>query len=174
MYIIIKVFNIVQNISTYYKIFLYIYFFLVTEMSANERKSRVKRLKAKKLQEFIARTQAQIIEKRAKQSKQPKSKVLLTPILENASLAERPKINAKPTIYKQLDIDKMDRTILESGIYDDKPLIFFGKEEYTRRVINNVEDIKNIIKSFNSYRDTIESMGNECQEVSETSIDTFR
>ncbi|XP_011205921.2 DNA-directed RNA polymerase, mitochondrial [Bactrocera dorsalis] len=145
----------------------------VTDMSASERKSRVKRLKAKKLQEFIARTQAQIIEKWAKESKQLKTKIPLTPILENATVAERPKINIEPTIYKQINIDEMDRTILESGMYDDKPLIFFGKEDYTKHLINKTEDINNIIKSFNSYRDILESMGNECQEVSETPIDTF-
>lgn len=143
-------------------------------MSANERKSRVKRLKAKKLQEFIARTQAQIIEKRAKESKQLKNKTPLTPIIENRTVAEKPKINAELTISKQIDIGEMDRTILESGIYDDKPFIFFGKEEYTKLVINNTEDINNIIKSFNSYRDILESMGNECQEVTETPIDNFR
>ncbi|XP_036223864.2 DNA-directed RNA polymerase, mitochondrial isoform X5 [Bactrocera oleae] len=145
----------------------------VTDMSANERKSRVKRLKAKKLQEFIARTQAQIIEKRAKESKQLKNKTPLTPIIENRTVAEKPKINAELTISKQIDIGEMDRTILESGIYDDKPFIFFGKEEYTKLVINNTEDINNIIKSFNSYRDILESMGNECQEVTETPIDNF-
>ncbi|XP_011193541.1 DNA-directed RNA polymerase, mitochondrial isoform X1 [Zeugodacus cucurbitae] len=142
----------------------------VTDISANERKSRVKRLKAKKLQEFIARTQAQIIEKRAKENKNLKYK---TPVLENVSLGDKPKINAEPAIFKQIDIYEMDRTILESGIYDDKPMIFFGKEEYTKRVINNTEDINNIIKSFNSYRDIIESMGNECQDISETQEDAF-
>ncbi|XP_053957497.1 DNA-directed RNA polymerase, mitochondrial isoform X1 [Anastrepha ludens] len=141
----------------------------VTDKSANERKSRVKRLRAKKLQAFIAKTQAQIIEKRAREAKQLKNKISVSNVMENVT----PKIKAEPAIYKQIAIDEMDHTILESGIYDDKPLIFFGKEEYTKRVISNTEDIKNIIKSFNNYRDIIESVGNECQDSCEIPIDSF-
>ncbi|XP_036320610.1 DNA-directed RNA polymerase, mitochondrial, partial [Rhagoletis pomonella] len=67
----------------------------------------------------------------------------------------------------------MDRTILESGIYDDKPIIFVGKEEYIKRALNNAEDIKDIIMSYNNYRDIIESAANERQDSFETPIESY-
>ncbi|XP_067622531.1 DNA-directed RNA polymerase, mitochondrial isoform X2 [Eurosta solidaginis] len=132
---------------------------LLEDISANERKSRVKRLKAKKLQEFINKTQAQIIEKRSKVGKRTKNKKPILNKLGNRVGA----ISTADSASQQFDIDEIDRTILESGMYDDKPLIYFGKEEYMKRAINSSEGFQNIIKSFNNYRDIIESVGNDPQ-----------
>uniref|UniRef100_W8B9K7 DNA-directed RNA polymerase n=2 Tax=Ceratitis capitata TaxID=7213 RepID=W8B9K7_CERCA len=140
----------------------------VTDISANERKSRVKRLKAKKLQEFIAKTQAQIIEKRAREEKQLRNK-----IPQGATPTVNARLKSDELILKEFDVNEIDRSILESGIYDDKPLIFFGKEEHTKHIITNPDDINNIIKSFNNYREILESVGNECPDACETQIDTF-
>ncbi|XP_017154229.1 DNA-directed RNA polymerase, mitochondrial [Drosophila miranda] len=129
----------------------------VTEQTASERKSRVKRLKSKKLAEFIQKTQMQILEKRAREEKRglKKGKVGL-----ELDMSQR-----QPVEYQKIDMEALDGSILESGIYDDRPLLFFGKDEYTKQIIASPEEVQNILKSFHNFRDIIESMGSEQQEA---------
>ncbi|XP_026844287.1 DNA-directed RNA polymerase, mitochondrial [Drosophila persimilis] len=129
----------------------------VTEQTASERKSRVKRLKSKKLAEFIQKTQMQILEKRAREEKRglKKGKVGL-----ELDMSQR-----QPVEYQKIDMEALDGSILESGIYDDRPMLFFGKDEYTKQIIARPEEVQNILKSFHNFRDIIESMGSEQQEA---------
>ncbi|XP_034670201.1 DNA-directed RNA polymerase, mitochondrial [Drosophila subobscura] len=129
----------------------------VTELTASERKSRVKRLKSKKLAEFIQKTQQQILEKRAREEKRGLKKSSKGSL---ESAAQR-----QPVEYQKIDMEALDGSILESGIYDDRPMLFFGKDEYTKQIIANPEEVQNILKSFHNFRDIIESMGNEQQEA---------
>lgn len=128
-------------------------FTLVTAATASERKSRVKRLKTKKLAEFIQKTQQQILEKRSREERRSLKK---TSIGSEALAAQR-----QPAEYQKIDMDALDSSILEAGLYDDKPLLFFGKEMYTKQIVSNPEHVNTILKSFQSYRDIIESMENE-------------
>lgn len=130
--------------------------FPVTEQAISERRSRVKRLKSKKLADFIQKAQLQILDKRAREDKKDnrKSKV------GGLELSQR-----QPVEYQKIDIEALDGSVLESGIYDDRPMLFFGKDEYTKQVIANPEEVQNILKSFNNFRDIIESMENERHEA---------
>ncbi|XP_016945541.3 DNA-directed RNA polymerase, mitochondrial [Drosophila suzukii] len=126
----------------------------VTEQAISERRSRVKRLKSKKLADFIQKAQQQILERRAREDrKDKKTKGVL-------DLAQR-----QPVEYQKIDMEALDGSILESGIYDDRPMLFFGKDEYTKQVIANPEEMQNILKSFHNFRDIIESMGNDQHEA---------
>ncbi|EDW87211.1 DNA-directed RNA polymerase, mitochondrial [Drosophila yakuba] len=126
----------------------------VTEQAISERRSRVKRLKSKKLADFIQKAQQQILERRAREDrKDKKSKGLV-------DLAQR-----QPVEYQKIDMEALDGSILESGIYDDRPMLFFGKDEYTKQVIANPDEVQNILKSFHNFRDIIESMGNDQHEA---------
>ncbi|XP_068140133.1 DNA-directed RNA polymerase, mitochondrial [Drosophila tropicalis] len=139
----------------------YVEFLEVTEMTASERKSRVKRLKSKKLSEFIQKTQLQILEKRAKEERRGKKESS-----KMEDLAQR-----QPVEYQKIDMEALDGcSVLESGIYDDRPLLFFGKDEYTKQVIANPEEVQQILKSFHNFRDIIEGMESERQEFAETDI----
>ncbi|XP_022226016.2 DNA-directed RNA polymerase, mitochondrial [Drosophila obscura] len=128
----------------------------VTELTASERKSRVKRLKSKKLAEFIQKTQQQILDKRAREEKRG---------LKKSSKGGLEPAQRQPVEYQKIDMEALDGSILESGIYDDRPMLFFGKDEYTKQIIANPEEVQNILKSFHNFRDIIESMGNEQQEA---------
>ncbi|XP_017107338.2 DNA-directed RNA polymerase, mitochondrial [Drosophila bipectinata] len=126
----------------------------VTEQAISERRSRVKRLKSKKLAEFIQKTQQQILERRAREDKKDKK------TKTGMELPQR-----QPVEYQKIDIDTLDGSLLESGIYDDRPMLFFGKDKYTKQVIANPDEVQNILKSFHNFRDIIESMGNEQMEA---------
>jgi len=126
----------------------------VTEQAISERRSRVKRLKSKKLADFIHKAQQQILERRAREyRKDKKTKCVL-------DLAQR-----QPVEYQKIDMEALDGSILESGVYDDRPMLFFGKDEYTKQVIANPEEVQNILKSFQNFRDIIESMENDQHEA---------
>ncbi|XP_030382801.1 DNA-directed RNA polymerase, mitochondrial isoform X2 [Scaptodrosophila lebanonensis] len=133
----------------------------VTELTASERKSKVKRLKSKKLSEFIQRTQQQILEKRAREERRAR---------KNKSGEETLR---QPVEYQKINLEVLDSSILESGIYDDRPLIFFGKDEYTKQVVSNPEEMQNILKSFHNFREIIESMEHEKQENSEAALSSY-
>lgn len=140
---------------------MFFFFTLVTAATASERKSRVKRLKAKKLSEFIQKTQQQILEKRSREERRSQKKTS-----GSNETAQR-----QPAEYQKIDMDALDSSILQAGLYDDKPLLFFGKDMYTKQLVSNPEHVNTILKSFQSYRDIIESMENE-QHV-EGELDTF-
>ncbi|EDV57302.1 uncharacterized protein Dere_GG24614 [Drosophila erecta] len=126
----------------------------VTEQAISERRSRVKRLKSKKLADFIQKAQQQILERRAREDrKDKKSKGVL-------DLAQR-----QPVEYQKINMEALDGSVLESGIYDDRPMLFFGKDEYTKQVIANPEEVQNILKSFHNFRDIMESMENDQHEA---------
>ncbi|EDV99133.1 DNA-directed RNA polymerase, mitochondrial [Drosophila grimshawi] len=136
----------------------------VTELTASERKSRVKRLKSKKLAEFIQKTQLQILEKRAREERR---------VLKKGKPGTEEAAPRQPAEYQKIDIDPLDSSILEAGLYDDKPLIFFGKEMYTKQVIANPDEVHKILKSFHNYRNIIESMENEQQDNVEADLTSF-
>lgn len=114
----------------------------------------MKRLKSKKLAEFIQKTQQQILERRAREDKNDK---------KTKTAIEMPQ--RQPVEYQKIDIDTLDDSLLESGLYDDRPMLFFGKDKYTKQVIANPDEVQNILKSFHNFRDIIESMGNEQMEA---------
>ncbi|KAH8413246.1 hypothetical protein KR009_009118 [Drosophila setifemur] len=122
----------------------------VTEQAINERRSRVKRLKSKKLADFIQKTQQQILDRRAREERKDKK------TKGGVELSQR-----QPVEYQKFDLDTLDASMLESGTYDDRPMLFFGKDKYTKQVIANPEEVQNILKSFHNFREIIESMGNE-------------
>ncbi|KRF82011.1 uncharacterized protein Dvir_GJ17831, isoform B [Drosophila virilis] len=136
----------------------------VTELTASERKSRVKRLKSKKLAEFIQKTQLQILEKRARDERRA---------VKKGKTSSEEAAQRQPAEYQKIDLDALDSSILEAGMYDDKPLIFFGKETYTKQFIANPAEVHKILKSFHNYRDIIESMENERQDHAEADLSSF-
>lgn len=79
----------------------------------------------------------------------------------------------QPAEYQKIDLDAAASSILEAGLYDDKPLIFFGKETYTKQIISNPSEVHKIIKSFQNYRDIIEGMENDGQEHVEADLASF-
>ncbi|TDG46587.1 hypothetical protein AWZ03_007025 [Drosophila navojoa] len=136
----------------------------VTELTASERKSRVKRLKSKKLAEFIQKTQMQILDKRAREERR---------VQKNAKAGNDEAILRQPAEYQKIELDAVASSLLEAGLYDDKPLIFFGKDTYTKQIISNPTEVHKIIKSFENYRDIIEGMGNEGHEHIEADLASF-
>ncbi|XP_017063285.2 LOW QUALITY PROTEIN: DNA-directed RNA polymerase, mitochondrial [Drosophila eugracilis] len=126
----------------------------VTEQAISERRSRVKRLKSKKLADFIQKAQQQILERRARADRKDKKTKGILDLMQR-----------QPVEYQKVDMEALNCSVLESGIYDDRPLLFFGKDEYTKQVISNPEEVQNILKSFHNFRDIIESMGNDQHEV---------
>lgn len=128
----------------------------MTEKTANERRSRVKRLRAKQLQDFITKTKQQILGK-IKKDKPSKSRAAVQ--------------IPQPVEYQPIDMEAVDSSLIADGIYDDKPLIFFGNEKYTKEVIEDPQEIQNILKSFNNFRYIIEAIENEKDEPS---MDNFR
>ncbi|XP_017021954.1 DNA-directed RNA polymerase, mitochondrial [Drosophila kikkawai] len=128
----------------------------VTEQAISERRSRVKRLKSKKLADFIQKAQLQILERRAREDKKD-SKKSKGGALESTQ--------RQPVEYQKIDMEALDASVLESGLYDDRPMLFFGKDEYTKQVVANPEEVQNILKSFNNFRDIIESLENERHEA---------
>ena len=78
-------------------------------------------------------------------------------------------LKPQPIEYQRIDMEALHSSILDAGGYDDKPLIFFGNEKYTKRVVGNHKETLNIIKSFNNFRDIIETMTQE----HEHDLDTF-
>lgn len=66
----------------------------------------------------------------------------------------------QPIEYQKVNMEAFDSSILEAECYDDKPMIFFGKNEelVSKQILNNPEHIQQIIKSFHNFRDIIESL----------------
>lgn len=153
-------------IFSYVNIILFMndFYILVTDTAANERKSRVKRLKAKKLQDFIAKTQQEIIKKitNKKLKAKNKNKTVAEKSNQNdiASAAATAATLAQPIEYQKINMEALDSSLLEAGCYDDKPLIFFGKDEEikSKQILSNPEQVQQIIKSFHNFRDIIESL----------------
>lgn len=127
-------------------------------MTANERKSRVKHLKAQKLSEFI--DYADALEKPA----------VSVPANETKSKKSN---KPQPIEYQQIDMEALHSSILEAGGYDDKPLIFLGNENYTKHLLGNPQQVQEIIKSFNNFREIIDSMTHEEEHEYETHLNTF-
>ncbi|XP_075153749.1 mitochondrial RNA polymerase [Haematobia irritans] len=129
----------------------------VTDGAANVRKSRVQRLKSKKLQDFVAKTQQEIIKKiiNKKQKNDERSKT--------KSKNKNKTSLIQPIEYQKINLEALDSSVLESGSYDDKPLIFLGKdgEIISNKIVKNPEKIEQIIKSFQNFRDIIEGMEQE-------------
>ncbi|XP_060666767.1 DNA-directed RNA polymerase, mitochondrial [Drosophila nasuta] len=164
----------------------------VTELTASERKSRVKRLKSKKLAEFIQKTQMQILEKRAREERRAQKKgepcsgeaqlqleeyqqlILESHINSPAKLKNSEEtVQRQPAEYQKFDLDAVDSSILEAGMYDDKPIIFFGKDTYSKQIISNPTEVHNILKSFNNYRDILEGIEHERQDNIEADLARF-
>ncbi|XP_013107948.1 DNA-directed RNA polymerase, mitochondrial [Stomoxys calcitrans] len=134
----------------------------VMDGSANVRKSKVQRLKAKKLQDFVTRTQQEIIKKIT-------NKKLKSSASNERSCAKSKGKSAlvQPVEYQKINLEALDSSVLESGSYDDKPLIFFGKDEEIiySRMLTNPEKVDQIIKSFQNFRDIIEGMEQERNDI---------
>lgn len=163
----------------------------VTELTANERKSRVKRLKSKKLAEFIQKTQIQILEKRAREERRALKKgkaisgdgaqlqlseyqkLILDANGKTSKASSEEAAQRQPAEYQKIDLDAVDSSILQAGMYDDKPMIFFGKEMYTKQIVANPDEVLKILQSFHNYRDIIESMENERQDNIEADLANF-
>lgn len=119
----------------------------MTDTAATISMSKVQQLKAKRLQNFIAKTQREIRKKMVNKSTSKRSR--------KAAVVQ-------PIEYQKLNMDTLD-SLLEVGIYDDKPMIFFGKDEElgSETILKNPEQINQIIRSFQNFRDIIESMVQE-------------
>ncbi|KNC31315.1 hypothetical protein FF38_14279 [Lucilia cuprina] len=130
----------------------------VTDTAANERKSRVKRLKAKKLQDFITKTQQEILKKIANRKQKAKPKTTAEKL--SKTVVKPASTLLQPIEYQKINMEALDSSLLEAGCYDDKPMIFFGKDEEmkSQQILNNPEQIQQIIKSFHNFRDIIESL----------------
>lgn len=118
----------------------------VTNNAASERKNRVKRLKSKKLQEFILKIDKEIIKKIKNKRLKPQT--------------QTSKCLNQPTEYRKFNMDLLNPTLIESGNYDDIPMIFIGGEKSDitdQQLLNNPEKIQNILKSFDDIKDIIES-----------------
>ncbi|XP_037957761.1 DNA-directed RNA polymerase, mitochondrial [Teleopsis dalmanni] len=132
----------------------------VTNLSASERRNKVKRLRAKKLQDFIAHQH--MVKSGLVKKQELKAKINTIP----ATLAQQ------PCDYSKINLEALDSSILQAGTYDDKPLIFFGKDKHTERILNNPKEIQNILKSFNNFRDIIETMEYENREL-DAAMDSY-
>uniref|UniRef100_A0A1B0BRN9 DNA-directed RNA polymerase n=1 Tax=Glossina palpalis gambiensis TaxID=67801 RepID=A0A1B0BRN9_9MUSC len=118
----------------------------VTNNAASERKNRVKRLKSKKLQEFILKIDKEIIQKIKNKRLKPKT--------------QTSKCLNQPKEYRKFNMDLLNPTLIESGNYDDIPMIFIGGEKsdiIDQQLLNNPEKIQNILKSIDNIKDIIES-----------------
>lgn len=122
------------------------------------RQSKVKRLHSKKLQNFVAKTQKEIIQNISDSNRhQMVSK-------DSKKTRSRAKVSIiQPIEYQKINMEALDSSLLESGSYDDKPMIFVGKseEEVSSKILKNPEQVERIIKSFQNFRDIIESMEQE-------------
>lgn len=128
-------------------------FIAVTKTAANERISRVQHLKAKKLQRFITKTQQEIKKKIA--DKQAKVKTKSAPVKTNKLRST----SIQPVEYQKISMEALDNSSLLGTDYDDKPMIFFGKDdEVVLTHLNNPEKIEQIIKSFHNFRDILEGL----------------
>lgn len=152
----------------------YVEFLEVTNSAPKERKAKLKRLKAEKLQEFILKTQQKILEKRAKSEKslsasQKKAVAACgsAAAFSTSSSLTPPNTTSfkQPLEYQKLDIDVLHNSIHEPGVFDEKPLIFLGK--HAKKVLEDPEDIKNITASFNNFREIVEAMGHEGHDSEE-------
>lgn len=153
----------------------YVEFLEVTNSASKERKAKLKRLKAEKLQEFILKTQQKILEKRAKSEKTlNKTNKRLVTKAATASAAfstcssSTPTKSSKlkqPLEYQKVDMDILSNSINNPDVFDEKPLIFLG--QHAKPVIENPEDIQNITKSFNNFREIVEAMRNEGNDSEE-------
>lgn len=132
---------------------------LVTDGAANVRKSKVQRLRAKKLQDFVAKTQQELIKKIVN-----KKQKLATEEGARKKNKSKAALTMQPIEYQKINMEVLDTSLLEAGSYDDKPMIFFGKEDedlVTKRILTNPEQIDRITKSFQNFRDIIESLEQE-------------
>ncbi|XP_005175249.2 DNA-directed RNA polymerase, mitochondrial [Musca domestica] len=131
----------------------------VTDGAANVRKSKVQRLRAKKLQDFVAKTQQELIKKIVN-----KKQKLATEEGARKKNKSKAALTMQPIEYQKINMEVLDTSLLEAGSYDDKPMIFFGKEDedlVTKRILTNPEQIDRITKSFQNFRDIIESLEQE-------------
>lgn len=66
----------------------------------------------------------------------------------------------QPVEYQKINMEVLDSSLLETGCYDDKPLIFFGTDEEisSTQMIDNPQQIQQIIQSYHNFRDIIEGM----------------
>lgn len=106
----------------------------------------------------------QILEKRAREERRVQKK---------AKAGNDEAILRQPAEYQKIELDAVASSLLEAGLYDDKPLIFFGKDTYTKQIISNPSEVHKIIKSFQNYRDIIEGMENEGHEHIEADLASF-
>lgn len=69
----------------------------------------------------------------------------------------------QPIEYQKINMEALDSSLLETGSYDDKPMIFIGKDEelISKQFLKNPRQVQQIIKSFHNFRDIIESMGHD-------------
>lgn len=110
------------------------------------------------MQEFIAKTQQEIIKKITNKKLKAKNKNKSSQnSLANAAAAST---LVQPIEYQKINMEALDSSLLEAGSYDDKPMIFFGKDEeiISKQILSNPEQVQQIIKSFHNFRDIIESL----------------
>ncbi|XP_055836437.1 DNA-directed RNA polymerase, mitochondrial [Episyrphus balteatus] len=146
----------------------YVEFLEVTNSVPKERKAKLKRLKAEKLQDFIFKTQQKILEKRAKSEKSSSSSKKSINSAGSSAAAFSTSSSSIPTKgskiqqpleYQKFDLEVLNNSINEPGVFDEKPLIFLGKHAK-----KDPEDIKNITTSFNNFREIVEAMNSERHE----------
>lgn len=114
-------------------------------------------MKVKKFQNFIAKAQKEV------KKQITNNKVIAKPITP-----PKTKSLYQPTEYQRITMDALDSSVLESGCYDDRPMIFLGKEREltsSQQLLNNPEQIQEILKSFHNYRDIIEGIGQDHNEI---------
>lgn len=112
------------------------------------------------MQDFITRTQQEIIKKIANKKMKTKSKTESSKISKPIKTTTTATSLMQPIEYQKINMEVLDNSVLEAGCYDDKPLIFFGKDEelVSKQILTNPEQIQQIIKSYHNFRDIIESM----------------
>lgn len=113
----------------------------VTETNSRHKRARVKLMKAKELQHFIAKT---IIAKRAREDAKVFREVKKTPTESDVD-EFRPDFS-------------LGRDLVPSALYDDKPVIFCDNELTSNRLAMSAEDVNMILKSFNNFKEIIETI----------------
>lgn len=111
----------------------------VTDNNSRHKRARVKLMKAKQLQDFIAKT---IIAKRAR---------------EEAKIVREEKKTSPEVVTSDLNYAESS-SIVPTFSFDDKPVVFCESELVSQKLVMSPEDVDKILKSFKNFREVIETI----------------
>ncbi|KAL5280867.1 POLRMT family protein [Megaselia abdita] len=112
----------------------------VTETTSRHKRARVKMMKANEVQDFIAKA---ILAKRAREE----AKVNRYEKKESSDIE----------VFSEKDLD-LSKSSVPSFLYDDKPVIFCENELVSNKLVMSAQDINRILKSFNNFKEAIETI----------------